>query len=110
MDIVDSIRKKDQEKQFINSFSNSEFSIDDMEDDFEKIMNSNCIPAELNQRISTEDLVNEKIDIIKAAIKSATEMELEFLNNNFDYVIEILMNNSRIKKDYEYHKELKRIY
>ena len=109
MDIVDNIIKRDNEKSFINNFCSSDNSFSEMDDIFEEIMNSDSIPKELDRRISSEESVNEKIEFLKMAVKHATQIELDFLNNNLDYIINEMMKNTKVQKYYNYQKELKRI-
>lgn len=77
---------------------------------FEQLMNSDTIPEELEQQLSYEDQIKERIDFLKNSIKHATHMELVFLNDNLEYLITVMLQNNRIRKDYEYHKELKKTY
>lgn len=77
---------------------------------FEQLMNSDTIPEELEQRLSYEDQIKERIDFLKNSIKYATHMELVFLNDNLEYLITVMLQNNSIRKDYEYYKELKKTY
>ena len=83
---------------------------DDMDDAFEQIMKSGTVPSNINRRINKESLFEEKIDYLKIAIKSASDMELDFLIENLDYLINTMMQNEKVKRDFEYRKTLKKGY
>ena len=89
---------------------NADFSKENMDLIFEEIMNSNTVPDTLNRRISEEEAIKEKLEVLKNSIKHATDIELQFLNDNLDSIINVMMQNTRIKKDYDYHRSLKRMY
>ena len=67
------------------------------------------LPIELQERLKRECLLSDKINELKRSIKNASDEELDFLSINLDYLIDIMLHNEKIKKEYEYHKTLKKI-
>ena len=67
------------------------------------------LPIELQERLKRECLLSDKINELKRSIKNASDEELDFLSINLDYLIDIMLNNEKIKKEYEYYKTLKKI-
>lgn len=85
-----------------------DFSSDNMDLIFEEIMNSGVISKKFDERLSKESLLSEKLDDLKIVTKQASDMELDFLLENLDYLINTLMQNDRVRRDYEYRKELRK--
>lgn len=67
------------------------------------------LPESVQERLNKECLVSDKINELKRSIKNASDEELEFLSINLDNLIDTMMQNEKVKKDYENHKTLKKI-
>ena len=63
---------------------------------------------ELQERLKRECLLSDKISELKRSIKNASDEELDFLSINLDYLIDIMLQNEKIKKEYEYYKILRK--
>ena len=66
------------------------------------------LPIELQERLKRECLLSDKISELKRSIKNASDEELDFLSINLDYLIDIMLQNEKIKKEYEYYKVLRK--
>ena len=66
------------------------------------------LPTELQERLKRECLLSDKISELKRSIKNASDEELDFLSINLDYLIDIMLQNEKIKKEYEYYKILRK--
>ena len=87
---------------------NDDFSEDFQDDLFEVIMKNGSIPTEFNHRLSKEEMISEKLNDLKIATKRASDMELDFLITNLEYLLDTMLQNDSVRRDFEYRKELRK--
>jgi len=55
-----------------------------------------------------ESLLDEKINNLQMLLKVVNDLELDLLISNVNYLIHVMMQNDRVRRDYEYRKELRK--